>query len=176
MVFRNKKSVSRQVQKNKYDSETKLRSYALLSEEELLDHFATGKTGLTSQEAEERLDEYGENTITAGQGNTVIHRLEEAVLTPFNMILLVIAVVTYFTDVVASSKPDYATVLIILCLVGLSSLIAFVQSRRSDIAAEALLNMISNQADAWRDGELTEIPAISSASLPETCCRQMSAF
>ena len=158
MVFRNKKSVSRQVQKNKYDSETKLRSYALLSEEELLDHFATGKTGLTSQEAEERLDEYGDNTITAGQGNTVIHRLEEAVLTPFNMILLVIAVVTYFTDVVASSKPDYATVLIILCLVGLSSLIAFVQSRRSDIAAEALLNMISNQADAWRDGELTEIP------------------
>ena len=71
MVFRNKKSVSRQVQKNKYDSETKLRSYALLSEEELLDHFATGKTGLTSQEAEERLDEYGENTITAGQGNTI---------------------------------------------------------------------------------------------------------
>ena len=68
--------------------------------------------------------------------NTISHRLVEAVINPFNVILLLVAVVTYFTDVVASKKPDYLTVIIILSLVFLSSLVAFVQSQRSNAAAE----------------------------------------
>ncbi|WP_370738182.1 magnesium-translocating P-type ATPase [Scatolibacter rhodanostii] len=113
--------------------------------------------GLTSQEAENKQEEFGKNTITAGQKNTTLHRLREAVVNPFNIILILIAVITYFTDVVATSRPDYLTVIIILSLVFLSSLVAFVQSQRSNASAEQLSKMISNQADVWRDGQLTEI-------------------
>lgn len=158
MNFGIKKNVNRQIQKNKRDSELKLRSFAFLETGELCGELSTTPKGLTGEEAEDRLREYGKNAITVGNRNTVPHRLREAVINPFNAILLIVAVITYFTDVVASLKPDYLTVMIIVSLVLLSSLVAFVQSQRSNAAAEKLSKMISNKADVWRDGTLIEIP------------------
>lgn len=157
MNFMNKKNPGKQIQKNKHDTEVKLRSYAFLTAEELLTRLSATQAGLTSEEAENRQDEFGKNVITIGNKNTALRRLREAVVNPFNVILLLIAVISYFTDVVASSKPDYLTVIIILSLVFLSSLVAFVQSQRSNAAAETLSKMISNKADVWRDGKLTDI-------------------
>lgn len=156
MNFMNK-TVGRQIQKNKENTEAKLYSYAFLTTEELFSDLSTMESGLTSDEAENRRDEFGENVITAGDKNTVWHRLREAIVNPFNIILLFIAVITFFTDVVAASKHDYLTVIIILLLIFLSSLVAFVQSQRSNIAAQSLSKIISNKADVWRDGKLTEI-------------------
>ena len=158
MNFMSRKTRIRQIQKNKQNIEAKHRFYAFLTGEELLARLSTTQAGLTWEEAESRQDEFGENVITIGNKNTMLHRLREAVINPFNIILLLIAVITYFTDVVASSKPNYLTVIIILSLVFLSSLVAFVQSQRSNAAAEKLSKMISNKADVWRDGKLTEIP------------------
>ncbi|MEY8353969.1 magnesium-translocating P-type ATPase [Lachnospiraceae bacterium 54-53] len=158
MNFMKKKTIYTQVQKNRHGTEEKLRGYAFMEEEKLLLHLSASGEGLTSQAAEEKQEEYGPNVITIGSRDTVLHRLREAVINPFNVILLVIAAVNYFTDVIASSKPDYLTVGIIVSLVLLSSLVAFVQNQRSNAAAEKLSEMISNQADVWRDGKLTEIP------------------
>ena len=156
--FMGKRTRGRQVQEKKNSAEQRLRSYAFLSAEELLSRLHARPEGLTSEEAESRQDVHGKNIITAGDKNTVLHRLREAVLNPFNIILLIIAAITYFTDVVVSARPDYLTVTIILALVSLSSLVAFVQSERSNAAAEKLSRMISNTADVWRDGKITEIP------------------
>ena len=158
MNFMSRKTRIRQIQKNKQNIEAKHRFYAFLTGEELLACLSTTQAGLSWEEAESRQDEFGENVITIGNKNTMLHRLREAVINPFNIILLLIAVITYFTDVAASSKPNYLTVIIILSLVFLSSLVAFVQSQRSNAAAEKLSKMISNKADVWRDGKLTEIP------------------
>lgn len=158
MNFINRKTRSKQIQKNQHDTELKLRSYAFLTEKELFAKLSSAQGGLTSHEVEKRQDEFGKNVITIGNKNTISHRLVEAVINPFNVILLLVAVVTYFTDVVASKKPDYLTVIIILSLVFLSSLVAFVQSQRSNAAAEKLSKMISNKSSVWRDGKLLEIP------------------
>nr|WP_242964869.1 magnesium-translocating P-type ATPase [Scatolibacter rhodanostii] len=152
MKFAKKIIQSKTIQVNKSNTEAKLRNFALMSTNDI-----SLQKGLTSQEAENKQEEFGKNTITAGQKNTTLHRLREAVVNPFNIILILIAVITYFTDVVATSRPDYLTVIIILSLVFLSSLVAFVQSQRSNASAEQLSKMISNQADVWRDGQLTEI-------------------
>lgn len=157
MNFMKKKPIYTQIQKNKQDTEEKLRTYAFLEEEQLLARLSASKMGLTSEAAGEKQEEFGENVITIGNKDTMLHRLREAVINPFNVILLIIAAVTYFTDVIASSKPDYLTVGIIVFLVLLSSLVAFVQNQRSNAAAEKLSEMISNKADVWRDGKLTEI-------------------
>lgn len=158
MKFMRKKIISTQIQKNRNDTEKKIRAYAFLEKKNLLSSLSASITGLTNGEALERQNEFGANVITAGNKDTTLHRLREAVINPFNVILLVIAAVNYFTDVIASSRPDYLTVSIIIFLVIVSSLIAFVQSQRSSAAAEKLSEMISNKADVWRDGKLTEIP------------------
>ncbi len=158
MKFMRKKTISAQIQKNRNDTEKKLRAFAFLEKEDLLSSLSASKTGLTNEDALERQDEFGANVITVGNKDTTLHRLREAVINPFNVILLVIAAVNYFTDVIASSRPDYLTVSIIIFLVIVSSLISFVQSQRSNAAAEKLSEMISNKADVWRDGILAEIP------------------
>ena len=158
MRFMNRKTQARQMHQNRHDSEAKLRSYAFLTAKELFGALSCGQEGLSKVEAENRQDEFGKNVITIGNQNTTLHRLREAVINPFNVILLLVAAVAYFTDVVASLKPDYLTVIIIFSLVFLSSLVAFVQSQRSNAAAEKLSQMISNKADVWRDGELVELP------------------
>ncbi len=157
MNFISKKNLSRRIQQNKQDTEVKLHANAFLAEEQLFVSLSANMAGLINAEAETRQDEFGKNTITTTKKNTPLYRLQEAVVNPFNIILLLIAGITFFTDVIYSSKPDYLTVIIILSLVILSSLVAFVQSRSSDAAAEKLSKMISNKADVRRDGEWCEI-------------------
>ncbi len=158
MNFINKNIHVRQFQISKQDTEQNLRSFAFLTAEEVYTRLSVTQVGLTGEEVEERQNKFGKNIITVGNTNTVLHRLREATINPFNVILLLTAIITYFTDVVASVKPDYLTVIIILGLVLLSSLIAFSQSQRSNAAAEKLSKMISNKADVWRDGKLLQIP------------------
>lgn len=151
------KNKNNQITKNKKDSEAKIRLLAFQSEEKLLSDLGTSLAGLSSEQVEERQDEYGKNVITTGTQNTMWHRLREATINPFNIVLLVIIVITLFTDVIFSSKPDFLTVGIILALVLVSSAVTFVQGERSNAAAEKLSKMISNKADVWRAGQLTEI-------------------
>lgn len=144
--------------KNRQETEKNLHALAFLPQQELFARLFSSRNGLTGEEAQRRLEDGGKNVITVGRKNTALHRLREAVINPFNLILILIAVITYFTDVVASSKPDYLTVCIILGLVAVSSAVAFIQGQRSNTAAEKLSHMISNKADVWRDGKLLEIP------------------
>jgi Mg2+-importing ATPase len=144
----NKKTRSSEIQKNKNETEVRLRNFAFMTKEDLFSQLSVTQKGLSQEDAENRQDEFGKNVITAGNKNTTLHRLLEAAINPFNIILLLIATITYFTDVVLSSRPDYLTVTIILSLVLLSSLVAFVQSQRSNSAAEKLSKMISNKAEA----------------------------
>lgn len=151
------KSNKQQILKNRTESEAKIRTFAFMGTDELMQELATSSTGLTADEAENRQEQYGSNVITAGTSNTMLHRLREAAVNPFNLVLFIIAVITLFTDVIYSSVPDFLTVSIILALILLSSLVAFVQGERSNAAAEKLSGMISNKADVWREGRLTEI-------------------
>ncbi|HNX13742.1 MAG TPA: magnesium-translocating P-type ATPase [Oscillospiraceae bacterium] len=157
VLFHNGKKLSGQIQKNKLESENKLRSFAFMALPDLMEQLSAEPSGLKNEEAEARQGQFGKNVITAGKKNTLIRRIREAVVNPFNAILLLVAVVTYFTDVAASLKPDYLTVIIILSLILLSSLVAFIQNQRSNAAAVSLSKMISNKADVWRDGEIKEI-------------------
>ncbi|MEA5026988.1 MAG: magnesium-translocating P-type ATPase [Erysipelotrichaceae bacterium] len=145
-------------QKNKFDTLNRLRTLAFLAPDELYASLITFNGGLTSEEADNRLADHGKNIITTGNRITTFSRLKESVISPFNTILVIIAIITYFTDVVYADSPDYVTVVIIISLVTVSSLVAFIQSRRSDKAAESLSKMISSNADVWRDGKLTSIP------------------
>lgn len=152
-----KKSLTRQNYKNVNYAEENLRFFTSLPVDELLEQLSTTENGLTSNEVEDRQDTFGKNVITIGNNNTVFHRLKEAVINPFNIILILIAIITYITDVAMSSEPDYLTVLIILSLVLISSVVAFVQDQRSNAAVESLSKMISNKADVWRDNKVTEV-------------------
>ncbi len=141
----------------KNECEAVLRRYALLEEQTLLTLLDTSAQGISAARAAEHLERYGRNVIVAGKSKGFLGRLFEALFNPFNLVLLLVAVITFITDVVLSVKADFTTAAIILTLILISSAISFIQSEKSNSAAAKLSKMISNRADVWRDGALLEI-------------------
>ena len=137
--------------------ETKLRQYSQMALKQLFEYFDTSERGLSTETAEQHLETYGPNVLSANKPETSWHRLKEAIINPFNVILLVVALVTAITDIVLSSKADYLTVTIILALIFLSSAVAFYQSERSFQETSKLTSLISSQAHVLRDDKIIEV-------------------
>ena len=132
-------------------------------QEPLESTFATYKTsalGLVDDQVEENRDAYGENVITKGQEDSMVKKIYESIINPFTVILLVIALVSFITNVwlAKPGEQDPTTSIIIVTLVLISGGIRFIQELRSDKAASNLSRMIVNTATVLRDGSEQEIP------------------
>ena len=101
----------------------------------------------------------GKNIISVEKGHPVLKRLKEAFINPFTIILTILSIVTYFTDVVFASETDknYMSFLIIIVMVIVSGITKFVQETRSSNAAAKLATLIKAKATVIRDGEEKEI-------------------
>ena len=154
MIFKKQASNTKQKQS---DCEAVLRRFAFMDENELLILLETSRQGISAVAAEEKLEETGRNVIVTDGDKGAWGRAFEALVNPFNIVLLLIAVITFITDVVMSQKADITTSAIIMALIIVSSAVAFFQGERSNTAAAQLSKMISNKADVLRDGKLTEI-------------------
>ena len=132
-------------------------NYSKMQVEEALNEFKTGKNGLSLEEAEERLKYYGKNIIDIKEKNQVFKRLVKAVINPFNLALILVAVLTLVTDVVFAEKPSFATFITLLLIILVSATISFVEEQKSEIEAQKLKKMIQNKIDVIRKGKKQEI-------------------
>ena len=123
-------------------------------------NYKTSALGLVDDQVEENRDTYGENVITKGQEDSMIKKIYESIINPFTVILLVIALVSFITNVwlAKPGEQDPTTSIIIVTLVLISGGIRFTQELRSDKAASNLSRMIVNTATVLRDGSEQEIP------------------
>ena len=83
--------------------------------------------GLKEDQVEENRDLYGENVITKGQEDSIIKKIYESIINPFTVILLVIALVSFITNVwlAKPGEEDPTTSIIIVTLVLISGGIRF---------------------------------------------------
>ena len=132
--------------------EKNIREDAKLDVKELLGKYNTTYEGLSVVDIDEKLEEFGENSIEIGNNNTIFHKLKEAFINPFNVVLILVAITTFFTDVLISQKKDYSTFILILSTVLISAIISLIQQTTSDNAAKKLKQMITNKMDVIRDG------------------------
>ena len=137
--------------KNK-EIELKLKEYGKMDSEKLLKELKTSLNGLSCIEIEEKQEEYGKNILDLKNNNTTLNRLKEAFINPFNIVLILVAIITFFTDVIISANKDYLTFTLIVSTVFISAMISFFQQTSSDKAAQKLKKMISNKIDVIRDG------------------------
>ena len=130
----------------------RLLEMSALQEEEVLRALDTAPQGLTEELAEEARQTYGSNVVAQGRRDSVLKRLLGAFVNPFTTILLVLALVSVFTDIVLVAPEDrnYATVLIIAAMVLMSGVLRFVQETRSGNAAAKLSKMICTTASVLR--------------------------
>lgn len=132
---------------------------AFHNEAEILERYGTGPGGMTQEAAEKSRDKYGENIITYGRKTPAVWRLCCAFINPFTVVLLAMAAISVFTDILLAcpGERNYASVSIIAVLVMFSGVLRFIQETRSGNAAEKLGRMIHTTASVQREGQETEI-------------------
>lgn len=104
---------------------------------------------------------YGDNKIVHENKKSLARRLFGAFVNPFTVILLILASVSFVTDILcaAPGEHDYVTVTVIMTMVFISGMLRFVQETRSGSAAERLNEMVETTARVKRKGfDPKEIP------------------
>ena len=137
--------------------ELKLKQYSKMNYEELFKEFNTSINGLNSSEIENKQEQYGKNILDIKNNNTMLKRLKEALINPFNIVLIFVAIITFFTDVVFTTNKDYLTFILIVSTVCISAIISFLQQTSSDREVQKLKNIISNKIDVIRNGSQENI-------------------
>lgn len=110
----------------------------------LLSQWETSLEGLNEDQVEASREEFGDNKVTHGKKVPLIKRIAESFINPFTAILIGLAIVSTFTDIILAEpgEGDPITVVIIMTMVIISGALRFVQETRSGNAAENLLKMI----------------------------------
>ena len=126
--------------------------------EDFISEFKITKKGLSDSEVEQRLHTYGYNEVTQTKPKKWYNYLLKSLFTPFNSILIGIALVLSYTDVYLAEDPNYANIIVILILVTVSTLLDFISEYRSNLAAEKLKQLVSTTTTVIRNGEKVKVP------------------
>jgi len=118
----------------------------------LLIQYDNSEAGYSEDDVEEMRDEHGVNIITRQANDPLIKRFIAAFINPFTTVLVTLAAVSFFTDVVYAEpgKKDVTAVIIIMTMVIVSGLLRFFQELRSNNAARRLTEMVETTACAAR--------------------------
>lgn len=150
-----KKKVN-QIAVNSGSSITKtLIKYAKMDIELLLKEMGTSLNGYTDEYAETRRDEFGSNEISLEKPETVFSRLITSFVNPFTIVLLFLALVSVFTDIILIAPEDrsFKTVIVIILMVSISGFLHFLQETRSNKASEKLKAMVYTTVTVERGGK-----------------------
>jgi len=122
------------------------------------------KNGLTTKQAQERLEKYGENKLTEKEKETLLQKIWNQVNNVLVLILVIVAVISFVSIFVIPPEinPAYTNwiqIVIILGVIIINTIIGIIQEGSAEEAAEALKAMLSSDAVVIRDGAQTMVPA-----------------
>ena len=129
-----------------------------ISKEEFIQKYRIKEKGITNEEAETKLRKLGPNEIRQAKPKKWYNYFWESLVTPFNCILIGIALILTYTDVILPETPSYANIIVIVILVIASTLLDFFEEFRSNKAAEKLKKMVETKTTVIRNGQKIDIP------------------
>ncbi|ALV21834.1 cation-translocating P-type ATPase [Carnobacterium antarcticum] len=116
----------------------------------VLKQMQTSEEGLTSQEAEKRIAEYGPNQLDEGKTKSLLMKFLDQ-FKDFMIIVLLVAAV------VSGVFGDISDAVIILVVVILNAVLGVVQEAKAEEAINALREMSSPEAKVRRDGTVVSL-------------------
>lgn len=120
--------------------------------EEALRSLGTSREGLSNEEAQRRLQEYGYNELVERERATLL----EIFLSQFKDIFVIMLLVATAISFLIGEIVDASTIGVIVVL---NSVVGFVQEYRSEKAMEAMKKLTAPKARVLRDGEERIVPA-----------------
>jgi Ca2+-transporting ATPase len=128
------------------------REWHALNAKEVLKHLEVEDRGLTTEQANERLEHYGLNQLVEAPRTTFLQMLWEQ-LNNFVVILLIVA------SLISALLGDYVEAAAIMAIVVLNAVLGLVQERRAEEALAALKKLAAPDAHVVRDGKRHSIPS-----------------
>lgn len=107
--------------------------------------------GLTADEAERRIAEYGSNVLFTKRKPTFPEEIWDRVRNPLVIQLLIICLISMIMG-------DLRSVVVVGGMIMLSVGLAYFQEKRSDRAAEKLQNLVKTSVSVIRDGRERQVP------------------
>ena len=138
-----------------------IKKYAYREVSQIYQELEISQEGLSRSQIELMREKYGINSFLKQKNDTMLRRLRRAFINPFNIILLVLGIISLATDVVLVS--DFArnatTAVIIFSMILISGTIRLVQEIRAKNASKQLNRLIHESITVRRAGEVKEILA-----------------
>jgi Mg2+-importing ATPase len=125
--------------------------FAARTIEVLFERFNTSASGLSTEEAEGRIEQYGHNEPAKRKKRTVFIQFLSKFVNPLVIVLIIIGVFSLILG------EEILGVVFVFSMVLMSVVISFVQEFRSGKEAERLSEMVRVTAAVFRDGVKTEI-------------------
>ena len=123
----------------------------LNSTEQVLQSLGTNENGLSSKEAQHRLERDGANKLAEGKKKSLIRRFFEELADPMTLILLAAALISGITAALADES--FADVFIILAVVLINAILGIVQESKAENAIAALQEIAAATSKVLRDGK-----------------------
>jgi Mg2+-importing ATPase len=141
--------------KNRNEIDRFLFKISSLDIEQVYAELKTSRLGLTLEEAETRISQYGKNEVSHEKPPAWYGMLLNNFKNPFILVLLLLGIVSYLTEDITAS-------IIVSIMVIISVLMRFIQEYRSAQSAEALRAMVRTKATVRRQSPTeVEYPPIA---------------
>jgi len=128
-----------------------LKELGYLKEEVVLKQLKSNALGLSNQEAEKRLEEFGLNEVAAQKPVSWYQLVFQAFKDPFIYVLTLLLVVS-------AATKDFEASIVMAMMILFSAGLHFIQEYRSQKASLALKELIETTCAVTRDGVTKEIP------------------
>jgi len=122
----------------------------LLEIAKVLEEQKTVKEGLSSSEAQKRLEEHGPNKLQEGEKISLFRRFMSQLADPMIIILIVAAIISGVTAVYEGES--FADVIIIMAVVIINAVLGVVQESKAEQAIAALQEIAAATSKVIRDG------------------------
>lgn len=119
-------------------------------------------SGLSSAEAQKRIEKFGENKLNEKPKKTMIARFFDQMKDVMIIILLVAAAISLGLAIYESARGhggDWVEPIVIVLIVIVNAVLGIVQESKAEAALEALKKMTSPMAKVRRDGSIISVPA-----------------
>ena len=128
------------------------KKHYLASTDETLEALGSSRGGLSTAEANARLEKNGKNKLATAKKVPIWKRFLAQLADPMIIILLVAALISAVTSAVGEEK-EFADVIIILAVVLINAILGVVQEAKAEQAIEALKQMTAATSKVIRDGK-----------------------
>ena len=133
----------------------------LHSTDEVFEHVSSSEQGLTSAEAEKRLEANGKNKLAEAKKKSLTARFLDQLKDPMIIILIIAAAISAVTEYIEASGAGHSffptDTIIILAVVIINAVLGVMQESKAEKAVEALQKMSAATTKTLRDGQIVTV-------------------